>query len=81
MYAREKVAKSDQLGTTWPVFRDFEVEEGTEHDVIVYAPHKPPELPEPKESDAWQRIPLDSLLEDLNLEREYTRSEMSLTCS
>ncbi len=70
-YAREKAAKSEHLGTAWPVFRTFEIEEGTEHDVIVYAPHKPPELPEPKDPGVWQRIPTDLLLEDANLEREY----------
>ncbi len=81
VYAREKAAKSESLGSSWPVFRDFEFEEGTVHDVIVYAPRKPPEqLPQSEELGTWRRIPSASLFEDLNLKREYAplRDEPSL---
>jgi len=79
-YAKEKAAKSEYLGTTWPVFRNFRVEEEAVHgddgvvvyqDVIARAPRRPAKLPEPKESGAWQRVPIDLLSEDRNLERIY----------
>ena len=62
---RVTLPKTEQLGTAWPVYRDFEVED-KDGDVYVYAPFRPPK------HEAGQIISVSSLVEeDLGLERVY----------
>ena len=65
IYAGKKAARTEQLGTAWPVYRDFEVEE-KEGDVYVYAPFRPPE----REAGLNTRLS-SPFEEDLGLERVY----------
>jgi hypothetical protein len=70
-YAARKAAKSEYLKARWEVFRDFEIERETEHDVVVYAPRHSPELPKPEKPGESQEVPVELLFQDHNLERVY----------
>jgi hypothetical protein len=70
-HAARKAAKSEYLKAYWEVFRDFEIERETEHDVVVYAPCHSPELPTPEKPGEAQEVPVELLFQDHNLERVY----------
>jgi hypothetical protein len=63
VYASGKSAKKEQLGSTWPIYKDFEVVE-EEGGLYIYAPLRPPERP--KEAVIQIGQP------DLNLDRRYS---------
>jgi hypothetical protein len=63
LYAGEKATKKDQLGSTWPIYKDLEVVE-EEGRLYIYAPLRPPERP--KEAVIQIGQP------DLNLDRMYS---------
>jgi hypothetical protein len=46
--ARDNEADDRYLGTTWTRFRDFDIEERTEHDVYIRARQYDPGLPQPR---------------------------------
>jgi hypothetical protein len=70
-YAGNKAAKSEYLGSAWRVFREFEIEEDTEDDVIVYARPRRAKLTEPTTPGVAEIIPMDLLFEDHNLKCTY----------
>jgi hypothetical protein len=63
IYSGQKAAKKEQLGSTWPIYKDFEIvtEEGS---MYIYAPLRPPARPEEATIQIGQP--------DLNLDRMYS---------